>query len=152
MNIEYYLKDPTVGITPRRANPNAHGVDIGTSEDVDLPTNTIVLVETSLVVRSTCPNTAIKLMGRSSNAKCGFFVIEGLIDPDYCGPNDTLKIQVCNPFPYARFLPAGSIIAQLVPYQITPLSAIVPFTPTSPSRGGFGSTTPDLPFDPPIAD
>ena len=77
----------------------------------------------------------------STPLKRGLMVANGvgLVDSDYCGPNDEIKIEVYNFTLAPVSIKKGDRLAQGV---------IMPFvraewqetTATAPSRGGFGST------------
>ena len=64
----------------------------------------------------------------------------GIVDNDYCGEEDELKIQVYNftdaPVPVER----GSRIAQAVFVRVDTAEWNETEQMTRPSRGGFGST------------
>ncbi|NXS18933.1 POK9 protein, partial [Mystacornis crossleyi] len=73
------------------------------------------------------------LIGRSSISKQGIFVLPGLIDSDY---TSTIMIMVTT-FAPPVVIPAGSKLAQLIPFQ-----GQAPKTETTRIRGdgAFGST------------
>lgn len=72
------------------------------------------------------------LLGRSSTFRQGIFVLPGVIDADYSG---IIKIMIYTLAPPIS-IPAGSKIAQLVPFY----SQIPHADPLKRREGGFGST------------
>ncbi|NWI71513.1 POK9 protein, partial [Todus mexicanus] len=107
------------------------GVDVETAVETTLVTSEVRLIDSN-VHESLGYNLCALLLGRSSTSRQGIFVIPGVIDADYQG---VVKIVVYTLTPPV-FIPKGSRIAQLVPFQ-----SCVP-RPGAQSRGngGFGST------------
>ncbi|KFO97872.1 hypothetical protein N300_13517, partial [Calypte anna] len=107
------------------------GVDVATAVDITLTDQAVRLVDSTLkgpLGHGLCA----LLLGRSSTTRQGIFVLPEVIDVDYTG---IIKIIMYTLTPPVS-IPAGSKIAQLVPFQ-----ASVPRT-TQKERGdvGFGST------------
>jgi dUTP pyrophosphatase len=63
----------------------------------------------------------------------------GVLDADYCGPNDELKVQLLNVTNEPVAIKAGDRLAQGIVLQ-APRVEFVEGEATAPSRGGFGST------------
>jgi dUTP pyrophosphatase len=63
----------------------------------------------------------------------------GVLDADYCGPTDELKIQLLNVTTKPVSVKAGERLAQGIVLQ-APRVEFVESEATAPSRGGFGST------------
>jgi dUTP pyrophosphatase len=83
---------------PDYQTPGAAGFDLAASADVDIPAATIALVPTGLVIEVP-PGHFLGIFARSSTPlKRGLMVANGVgvIDQDYCGPADEVKIQVLN--------------------------------------------------------
>ncbi|NWR37686.1 POK9 protein, partial [Tachuris rubrigastra] len=79
------------------------------------------------------------LLGRSSATKQGIFVQPGVIDSDYCGQIKVMVRVLAPPM----FIPKGSIIAQLVPFE----SRVPNCDPNKTRKDkGFGSTGPLVAF------
>ena len=72
------------------------------------------------------------LIGRSSASKKGIFVLPGCIDADYTGPIG-IMVKVFSP---PVHIPAGSTIAQLIPFQAT----VPQKGEKDRGQGAFGST------------
>ena len=63
----------------------------------------------------------------------------GVLDPDYCGPDDEVKIQVLNVTGETVAVKHGDRIAQAMVLPATRVT-FEEADATEPSRGGFGST------------
>src|SRR3954449_2481598 len=63
----------------------------------------------------------------------------GIIDQDYRGPEDEVRIQLLNFTQTTASIPAGTSLAQGVLVR-SEQASIVTRVPDGPSRGGFGST------------
>jgi len=83
---------------PAYQTPGAAGFDLAASADVTIAPGTIALVPTGLVIEVP-PGHFLGIFARSSTPlKKGLMVANGVgvIDQDYCGPADEVKIQVLN--------------------------------------------------------
>ena len=83
---------------PVYQTPGAAGFDLAASADVVIAPGTIALVPTGLVIEVP-PGHFLGIFARSSTPlKKGLMVANGVgvIDQDYCGPADEVKIQVLN--------------------------------------------------------
>lgn len=126
---------------PKYETPGAVMFDIAAIEDAIILPGEIKLLPTGLVV---CVPDGYMLMvaSRSSTAmKKGLEIIQGvgIIDQDYCGPEDELKLQVYNftdrPVEVKRgdrIYQAGFVPIIRAEWDEGPADG--------PSRGGFGST------------
>ena len=126
---------------PAYATPGSVGFDVSTSEAADIEAGAIALVGTGLVI-ATPPGWCLLVCLRSSTPR-KFGVLQphavGVIDEDYCGPQDELRLQLLNFTPAAVHIPAGSRIAQGV-FVRAERAAWSAHAPAPESRGGFGST------------
>ena len=89
--------DPSIPL-PDYQSPGAAGFDLASSRDVDVAPHTIALIPTGLVIRAP-EGHFLGIFARSSTPlKRGLIVANGVgvVDEDYCGPNDEVKIQVLN--------------------------------------------------------
>ena len=128
---------------PRYETDGAAGFDLAASEDVVVPPVGLALIPTGLVIQAP-PGHFLGVFARSSTPlRRGLMVANGVgvVDEDYCGPNDEVKIQVFNftgaPVTVAR----GDRIAQGL---FLPVSRVA-WDETGgahreASRGGFGAT------------
>ena len=132
---------PDVGL-PVPATDGAAGFDLAAAEDVEVPPGQIRLVGTGLVIA--VPNGHfLGIFARSSTPlKRGLVVANGVgvVDADYCGPGDEIKVQLLNVTNQAVIVRRGDRLAQGI---VLPAPRIeweeVPEI-AAPTRGGFGST------------
>jgi dUTP pyrophosphatase len=127
--------------TPRYATAGSSGFDVCTGEAVEIPPGEIALVGTGLVF-ATPPEWCLLVCLRSSTPR-RFGVVQphavGIIDEDYRGPEDELRLQLLNFTRAPTTIPAGSRIAQGVFVRAERAQWSV-HDPGPESRGGFGST------------
>ncbi len=138
-------------IAIRRIHPNtplpeyktsgACAFDLAVLDGKTLKPNERFLFSTGLVVN--VPNDHVLLLfPRSSNGKKGIRLANGtgVIDSDYCGPNDELKLMLHNigDEPYA--VEPGERIAQGMFVPITRTTFVEPSEWSTTDRGGFGTT------------
>jgi dUTP pyrophosphatase len=89
--------DPSVAL-PQYQTPGAAGFDLAASADVIVAPGTIALIPTGLVIQVPAGH-FLGIFARSSTPlKKGLMVANGVgvVDEDYCGPADEVKIQVLN--------------------------------------------------------
>src|SRR5688572_15169349 len=128
-------------VLPAYQTPGAAGFDFASSADVTIAPGTIALVPTGLVIEVP-PGHFLGIFARSSTPiKKGLMVANGVgvIDPDYCGATDEVKILVTNFTTAPVTVKAGDRIAQgilLAAPRVTWTEGEAP----EQSRGGFGST------------
>jgi dUTP pyrophosphatase len=126
---------------PSYATAGAHGFDLCTAEAAQIDPGEIVLVGTGLVF-ATPPGWCLLVCLRSSTPR-KFGVIQphavGIIDEDYRGLEDELRLQLLNFTKQSTHIPAGSRIAQGV-FVRTDRAEWGVHDPEQDSRGGFGST------------
>jgi len=141
MRLKIKRLDPTISL-PAVATVGSAGFDLAAAADVEVPPRAIRLVGTGLVIG--VPNGYfLGIFARSSTPlKRGLIVANGVgvVDADYCGPSDEIKIQVLNVTDQPVHVRRGDRLAQgiLLP---TPRVEWEPVEDTSaPTRGGFGST------------
>jgi dUTP pyrophosphatase len=127
---------------PSCQTAGAAGFDLSASADVTVAPGRIALVPTGLVIEVPAGH-FLGIFARSSTPlKRGLVVANGVgvVDPDYCGPTDEIRIQVLNVTQAPVDIRRGDRLAQGI---------ILPFvraewdergTPECPARGGFGST------------
>lgn len=142
MNVPVKFKklDPSVP-TPGYETPGAVAFDLAAAEEVTLTPQERRLVPTGLVV--CVPDGHVLILApRSSNAKKGVMFANGIgiIDQDYCGPDDQLYLALYNIGQEPYTVKKGERIGQ---GMIVPVSRAA-FQETdaldAPNRGGFGST------------
>ncbi len=133
--------NPSIAL-PEYQTPGAAGFDLAASEDVVVEPGAIALVPTGLVIKVP-EGHFLGIFARSSTPlKRGLMVANGVgvIDSDYCGPKDEVKIQVMNVTAAPVEIKIGDRLAQgiLMPFVRVDLEEGT--GASAPSRGGFGST------------
>jgi len=127
---------------PEQATARSAGFDLAAASDVEIPARSIRLVGTGLVI-AVPEGFFLGIFARSSTPlKRGLMVANGVgvIDADYCGPEDEIKIQVLNitdaPVKVAR----GDRLAQGIVLPCPRVEWNEVEEMVQPTRGGFGST------------
>ena len=133
------------GILPKKGTFDSAGVDVATPYSFTLKKGDTHFVNTGLIIRAP-RGYCIQVLPRSSLATKKGIVIPnspGLIDRDYSGPEDIIKVALKNTSNSEVSFEAGDRIAQLI---FTPVISpswdeqdSADFS-RSQSRGGFGST------------
>jgi dUTP pyrophosphatase len=130
-------------VLPAYQTAGAAGFDLAASEAVTVAPGAVVLVPTGLVIEVP-PGHFLGVFARSSTPlKRGLMVANGvgIVDSDYCGPDDEIKIEVINVTAAPVEIRAGDRLAQgvILPYVIA--EWIEHDAPAGrDTRGGFGST------------
>ena len=152
MKIKIYRKNKNIPL-PVRKTPYSVGFDVYTSETVEFNAGQVVLVPTGLIIESPS-GFYFQIHIRSGfSFKNSISLINdvGIIDEDYCGPEDELKIAMIrhyNPKDPQRDKPIlveqGTRIAQII-FEKSDMKNIEWEEQDSPNfarqtRGGFGST------------
>ena len=152
MKIRIFRKDKSVPL-PERKTEHSAGLDVYAAEDVELKPGKVTLVPTGLVIESP-PGYFFKIFIRSGFAiKKGVSLANdvGIVDEDYCGPKDEVKIGLIrhfNPKDPEKDKPIliekGTRIAQLI-FEKNSLPKIEWEEQSDinfgrKTRGGFGST------------
>ena len=134
--------DPSVPI-PAYQTAGAAGFDLAASAETIVPPQGIALVPTGLVIQVP-PGHFLGIFARSSTPlKRGLMVANGVgvVDEDYCGATDEVRIQVLNFTGAPVVVAKGDRIAQGL---FIPVTRAVWHESTVPlregSRGGFGAT------------
>ena len=127
---------------PAYATAGAAAFDLAAAADVEVPPHGIALVPTGLVVEVP-PGHFLAILARSSTPlKRGLMVANGVgvVDADYCGPADEVKVQVINVTTSAVRVATGDRIAQGMVLAAPRLELVEQPLADRASRGGFGST------------
>jgi len=128
-------------LVPSYQTPGSAGFDLAASEDVTIAPGQVALVPTGLVVGIPA-GYFLGIFARSSTPiKRGLMVANGVgvVDSDYSGPADEVKVQVLNFTQAPVTVKAGDRIAQGVVLAFARVSFAEGATSVA-SRGGFGST------------
>jgi dUTP pyrophosphatase len=140
MRLRVTRLNPSVPL-PVYSSPGAAAFDLAAAEDVDVPPGQIRLIGTGLVVKVPDEHFLAIIARSSTPLKRGLVVANsvGVIDSDYCGPADEVKIQVMNVTGETVGVKRGDRIAQAMVLPATRVT-FEEAEATEPSRGGFGST------------
>jgi dUTP pyrophosphatase len=129
---------------PRYETAGAAGFDLSASKDMTVQPGEVTLVPTGLVIEVPA-DTFLGVFARSSTPlKRGLMVANGVgvVDSDYCGPNDEIKIEVYNFTARAVHIKAGDRIAQGILIPTVRVQWDEAAELRTESRGGFGGTDP----------
>jgi dUTP pyrophosphatase len=127
---------------PAYATAGAAAFDLAAAAAVDVPPRGIALVPTGLVVQVP-EGCFLAILARSSTPlKRGLMIANsiGVVDSDYCGPADEVKIQVLNITDAPVHVAAGDRLAQAMVLAAPRVTFVEASFVERPSRGGFGST------------
>ena len=134
--------DPSVPV-PKYETAGAAGFDFTAAADVVVAPHAVALVPTGLVIEVP-PGHFLGVFARSSTPlKRGLMVANGVgvVDEDYCGPDDEVKIQVLNFTAEPVRVAKGDRIAQGLFLPVTRVSWREDGDARrGDSRGGFGAT------------
>ena len=127
---------------PRYESDDAAAFDLAAAEERTVPPGGVALVPTGLVVEVP-RGMFLGIFARSSTPlKKGLMVANGVgvVDPDYCGPDDEIKIAVMNFTTAAVTVQRGDRIAQGMFLAVPRVSWEEAAELRDASRGGFGAT------------
>lgn len=126
---------------PEYHTSGAVAFDLYAREQIIIPPFTPTLIPANFVIK-TPKGHYLMLTARSSTAKKkGLIVFTGIIDQDYCGDEDELKISVLNFTKKNVTVEREERIAQGVLVKISKADTFNEVTSMSKkSRGGFGTT------------
>jgi len=128
---------------PVKSTEGSVGYDVFSVEDVEIKPGELKLIRTGLVVKSKYPF-ALFLFPRSSLFKVKGLIMPnsvGVVDFDYCGEGDEVRIPVVNMSDKVAFVKAGEKIAQMIFLCVGQVEIVeVDKVFQGRSRGGFGST------------
>ncbi len=129
---------------PRYEAGGAAGFDLSASQDMTVQPGEVTLVPTGLAIEVP-PDTFLGVFARSSTPlKRGLMVANGVgvVDPDYCGPDDEVKIEVYNFTARPVHIKVGDRIAQGILIPTIRVEWDEAAELRTESRGGFGATGP----------
>jgi dUTP pyrophosphatase len=142
VKVKVWKKDPKAKL-PEKSTEGSIGYDLFSLEEVKIPPFELRFIRTGLVIKADPPY-GLFIFPRSSLFKKKHLIMPnsaGIIDFDYCGEEDEIKIPVVNLGKEEVVVKAGEKIAQAVFIKVgAPEIEEVNSPPGRSSRGGFGST------------
>lgn len=127
---------------PAYQTAGAAGFDLAASAEVRVDPGAVVLVPTGLVIAVPRGHFLAVFARSSTPLKRGLMVANGVgvVDSDYCGPSDEIKIEVYNFTSQPVVVKPGDRLAQgvVIPYVRAEWDERTETAGTT--RGGFGST------------
>jgi len=127
---------------PQYESDGAAAFDLAAAGDVTIQPGQVALIPTGLVIEVP-PGMFLGIFARSSTPlKRGLMVANGvgIVDPDYCGPDDEVKIAVLNFTSAPVRVAPGDRIAQGMLLPVNRVTWEETQVLREDSRGGFGST------------
>lgn len=132
-------------VIPEHQTDLSAGFDLAPVEDVFLYPGSSAVYTTGLIVQAP-EDHMLMIVPRSSTwrkwqVSLGNTI--GIVDEDFCGPEDELCLYLHNPAPRHGNIvriPAGTRLAQGIFVPITRANFEVVETPLAKTRGGWGST------------
>lgn len=141
MRLRIKRLDPGVAL-PTPATDRAAAFDLAAAHDAEIPPGEIRLVGTGLVIG--VPNGYfLGIFARSSTPLKRSLIVAngvGVLDADYCGPEDEVKIQLLNIGTTAVRVSRGDRLAQGIVLPAPRVEWEEVAEVDAPTRGGFGST------------
>ena len=127
---------------PAYQTPGAAGFDLAASVDTTIAPGAVALVPTGLVIQVPAGHFLGVFARSSTPLKRGLMVANGvgIVDADYCGPQDEVKIEVYNFTAAPVRIAPGDRLAQGVVMPFVQARWTETLASARPSRGGFGST------------
>jgi len=133
--------NPAVAL-PSYQTPGAAGFDLAASVEMIVQPGDVALVPTGLVIEVPSGHFLGVFARSSTPLKRGLMVANGvgIVDSDYCGPEDEIKIEVFNFTSAAVTIRPGDRLAQGVILPFVRAEWIEAEATRRPTRGGFGQT------------
>lgn len=141
MNVRIKRLRPDVPL-PEYQSAGAAAFDLAASEDTTLQPGEVALVPTGLVVEVPA-GMFLAIFARSSTPlKRGLAVANGVgvVDPDYSGPEDEVKVALLNFRTTPAIVRRGDRIAQGIFLPAPRVTWVEMDELRATSRGGFGAT------------
>jgi dUTP pyrophosphatase len=141
MQVHITRLDPSVSL-PKYETGGSAGFDLASNADMTIAPGQVTLVPTGLVI-AVPDGHVLGIFARSSTPlKRGLMVANGvgLVDSDYRGPKDEIKIEVLNFTQAPVQIRKGDRLAQGVIMPFVRAKWLEQEAAAAPSRGGFGST------------
>ena len=141
MNVNIYRIDNTLPL-PKYETAGAAGFDLICRESSEIKAGSIALIPANIIIEVP-EGYMLAVLPRSSTPKKGLMLANslGVIDNDYCGPEDEVKILVYNFTEKTVTVNRGDRIAQAIFVRIECVEFCErQIPPSNVTRSGFGST------------
>ena len=141
MRVPIARVDPALPL-PRYATEGSVGFDLITRETTRIEPGSIGLVPGNVIIAAP-PGYMVLVAARSSTARRTGLVAPhgvGIVDRDYCGPEDEIHVQVWNPTGDPIEVERGARIAQAILVRVETAEWVEGEPEGATSRGGFGRT------------
>lgn len=141
MNVKIKRLDKNLPL-PQYATAGSVGFDLVCRESVAIEPRTLGLVPANVIVE-TPPGYMLMVTLRSSTPRKRGLLIPhgvGVIDQDYCGEDDEVKIQIYNFSEQTVTIQRGDRIAQAIFVRVDQADWMEVSETRAKTRGGFGST------------
>ena len=141
MRLKITRLDPTVPL-PSYGTDDAAGFDLAAAHDLTVAARSIALVRTGLVIEVPSGHFLAIFARSSTPLKRGLVVANGVgvVDPDYCGPQDEVMIQVLNVTDADVPVTRGDRLAQGIVLPAPRVTWHEVASIRAAARGGFGAT------------
>lgn len=143
MSIDVPLSRLHASVTvPVYQTAGAAGFDLAASVDMTVAPGEVALVPTGLVIQAPAGHFLGVFARSSTPLKRGLMVANGvgIVDPDYCGPTDEIKIEVLNFTSAPVVIARGDRLAQGVIIPYVRARWVEADADGRATRGGFGTT------------
>jgi len=140
LRVEVFRRDARA-VMPAYKTAGAAAFDLSALDAVTIPAGEAVRVPTGLVIKVP-DGYFLGVFARSGTASRGLALGNGVgvIDADYCGPDDEVGVLVRNFRSEPMTIAAGERIAQGIVLRCPRAELVEIPRPAIPNRGGFGST------------
>lgn len=139
LNVSIHLVDPTLPL-PEYQTPGAVAFDLYARETVTIAPRSVYRIPTNLIVKIP-EGYMLYVKDRSSTAKKkSLLPTAGIIDQDYCGPQDEILFQVYNFSDQEVMVERGERVGQAMFVRVDRAYWDVVDKMEGESRGGFGTT------------
>ncbi len=125
---------------PKYQTLGAAAFDLYVRNDEKIASGEFKLIPSNIALSVPRGNFLLVNSRSSSFNKFGLLIIPGIVDYDFCGNNDEIKIQALNLSKKAIILEKGTRIAQGIFVKISKANFVEVPKMSIKSRGGFGTT------------
>lgn len=141
MRVRVTRIDPSLPL-PKYASAGAAGFDLYAREDTEVDAGAIGIIPANVIIAVPAGHVLIVSLRSGTPHRTGLISPHGIgvIDQDYCGPADEVKILVLNSRETAVTVHRGERIAQGMIVPVSRVDWLEAPPGAQESRGGFGST------------